>query len=234
MFNIRHDEALCSALGSRLVGDRDAVAGYISLPRKGPWRKMLSIKWAGIRYRPGFDIHRASGVVLIAVFLMMAVSGAYWMLDFGGTKPVEAAFHAVLPPPVDPVETRATRLVEMDRPTVSYGEAIRLAERELDRQKATYGDIWDLWPNQAKGVIYVEHYLPTGTCGPRGPVVAIDADSGAVVATYLTPETQRAGTNVADWMYALHSGKIIGRRSHIADAQRDSSKDGLILSGARV
>jgi uncharacterized iron-regulated membrane protein len=187
------------------------IAAYISLPRKGPLLKMLSVKWNGSTYRLNFDFHRASGTLLIAIFLMMAVSGAYWLADFGGIKPVEAAFQAALPSASDPAVERPVLEPEMDRPLVTFGEAIRIARQELDRQNTAYGELWDFWTDDQKGVIYIEHYLPAGTFGPRGPVVTIDGRTGAVLATYRTPQsTMSAGNNVDTWMYALHSGRILG------------------------
>jgi uncharacterized iron-regulated membrane protein len=187
------------------------VGVYLTFPARRPffanWKRMWKFSVRSAFARLMLDLHRASGLwLLIGVTILAFTSVA---LNFYA----EAYEPAVtkLSPLRRSLFDRPPPYPEGARPTLSYGDAVRLATRQaavagLGWQPATalYRPDWN-----AYGVTFTDdgqlnyHRL--------GPVYYyFDARSGAFIHE-VNPYDDSAGLVMIRMLYPLHSGKVGGR-----------------------
>lgn len=185
------------------------VAAYLTMPRAQPFRRNWGVAWrikkgAGA-YRKTFDIHRAGGLWLWGLLLVVAFSGAYLNLTDEVFRPAVSVFSPLKPTPREAGMARLTANPEPAR--VSYDQAVDLA------MAAARGRGWSVTPATVS-------HLPrfqTFSVGLRpdhglnlGPArVYLDDRTGEVLrADY--PGDGSAGDAFLAWQFPLHSGEIAG------------------------
>lgn len=183
------------------------IAFALTLPRHAPfwrkWRTAWRIKRDASPFRLQFDLHRAGGLWLWAVLLVLASSGVGLNLPDQVFRPVVKLF-ATLSPSLDDLRPPQSRTPV---PRLSFDDALRLARERS--QADPFVPRW-IFREAAHGVIGVG-YGGHGDKGMDGfglSYLYFDDRTGKLVLR------QQAGSGrVADlyagMQYQLHSGRIL-------------------------
>lgn len=186
------------------------VALMITAPRGGNrwegWRRAASIKLGAGVQRRTFDLHRAPGLWLWGVLLLMAVSGVALNLKEQVFRPVVSLFSPVAPPVFDMPVPRSGR-----PPSLGFDAAANAAERHAHAQaipgKAAY--VLHATPLNVYGVAIAV----TGQRDPRaglGPTWVFVDDRTAAIRSVESPGRGSAGDIVMQLQYPLHTGLVGG------------------------
>jgi uncharacterized iron-regulated membrane protein len=185
----------------------DHIASLIiSIPRSGPFWKAMTIKWRGSAYRINFDFHRAGGLFLWVVMLMLALTGASWNSTFFGTNVIHAAIDSVTETSPYATDNIAELEVPRDNPALSRTDAREIAAARLTAEGETVHEWW-IGYYAGQGVYDVWALLDAGET--RWWQAAIDGDSGEIVGLR-DPKDRTVGDVINDWIYPLHSGHAFG------------------------
>jgi uncharacterized iron-regulated membrane protein len=181
-----------------------ALAWPTSSRRAVSWRPIVTVRRAGGSYKLTYDLHRALGVALLPVWLVLGFTSVY--LNFPGiVRTATMAVAAVTAPP-----TRAAAGVE--RPAVTPDQAIAKALARVQAAKpfGVTRDFTRSW--------YAVRLVAPGDVSPTGnSQVYVDFSTGEVVAVRLASEL-RAGDRFIFWQFPLHSGEAFGLPGRVAVA----------------
>lgn len=185
------------------------VALSISFTSRANWKRSFALRWRAPGHRLTFDLHRAGGLWLYALVLMLAVTSVAMNLNTQVMRPIVGWFSTLTPspfasrapaPPTQPVE-----------PLVGAAQAVAVATAEARRRgiAAPAGGLFlskdfGLW-----GVGFYESGNSHGDGGLGNPWVYVDSRSGALAGADL-PGTGSAGDLFMQSMFPLHSGRILG------------------------
>jgi uncharacterized iron-regulated membrane protein len=168
-------------------------------PRRAYWK----VKRGASGYRLGFDLHRAGGLWLWGLLLVIALSAVYLNLQYEVFRPALGAIAKITP---SPIEVAATRQRTADaEPRVSYAEVVATA-REAARQRG-WVEPFDAFYSQelgAYGVGFGDHHAP----GLGVPWMYFGED-GSMLA-WTAPGEGTSGDVFMQWLLPLHTGNIIG------------------------
>ena len=191
------------------------IALVITTPRGGrrleSWRKVASIKLNASPQRRIFDLHRAPGLWLWGVLLLMAVSGVALNLREEIFRPVVAFFSLVAQPvfqiPVPP----------SDRPpSLGFDAAARVAERHA-ASAAIAGTT--AYVTHAPGLnAYGVALAVPGQRDPRaglGPAWVFVDDRDGAIRSVEVPGRGSAGDVVMQLQYTIHTGLVAGLAGQI-------------------
>ncbi len=204
-------------LGSWLIGSVallwsiDCLIGlYLTFPRRSPffarWWKAWKVKTSAGTPRMTFDLHRATGLWLWGVLLVLAISGVYFNLNREVFRPVVEAFSEATP---YPFETRSDLQIMPGQQLIDFDTALASAGREAARLG---------WTNSVRGVAFSEslayysiYYQPFDDirAGMSGPLVYVDARDGAIVDKRV-PLSGTAADVIYSLQFPVHSGQIAG------------------------
>jgi uncharacterized iron-regulated membrane protein len=187
-----------------------AVSGVVlAWPRGGgsaAWRRVLGIKTSVSRARLWFDVHRALGLWLAPLAIVLTATGAALVFD----TQARALVAMVLPTERLPKVAKASEGAE-----AAAGPAVRVAPDELVQQalrmfpQAQWSRL-TLPASAAADAVAEVRMLQTGE--PRidtGSTRVRLAASGQVLALF-DPLRTPAGSVVLDWVFPLHSGEALG------------------------
>jgi len=197
------------------------VGAYLTLPAKpanggarragfwARWKPAWRIKTAGSAYRINFDIHRAFGLWLWGVLLIVAFTAFSLNLYAEVFYPVLSKVSEVTP---GPFELRTP--VSHDNPIVpakSYAEVQALATAEAERRGWTtpLGGIFYSPEFGIYGVGFHEAGGDHGAAGVGPPYLYYDGTTGAYAGQRL-PWTGTAADIFVQAQFPLHSGRILG------------------------
>ena len=179
----------------------DHVAGAVlALPRLAKWRRSFKVKWKASGYRRDYDLHRAVGLWLLPVTLVLALSGVY----FNWYDYAEAAASTVSEVTPRYPYTLPDLDAPLYTPSVPLDRIVETATAEGDgRGVDMIGYV------SAKGV-YEARVFSARDIDPYGRLlVTVDARTGAVLDSRHQSEGTAADAVFA-WQYPLHSGKAFG------------------------
>lgn len=178
-----------------------ALAWPTSWPRVGSWRPIVTVRRRDGPYKFTYDLHRALGVALLPVWLVLAFTSVY--LNFPGL--IRAATASVAT--VTAAPTRAPVRVEA---VVTPDQAIDAALAHVPGAKP-FGVTRDF----VRGWYSVRLMVP-GDVNPSGNNQAyVDFATGEVVATRLA-HAVTAGDRFLFWQFPLHSGEAFGLPGRVA------------------
>jgi uncharacterized iron-regulated membrane protein len=211
-----------------LLWTLDHIAALaISIPKSGPFWKAMTIKWRGSAYRINFDFHRAGGLSVMALTLMLALTGAswnatffgtnviHWLLDsLGGTTPYATENIAELPEPL------AT-------PKFSRLDAKAVTTMHLQTQGEEVHE-WYISYSDAQGVYDV--WASLNAYETRWWNGAFDASTGVLVAVR-APKDRTNVDVIKDWIYPLHSGHAFGLLGQIIICLTGIATAGFCVTG---
>lgn len=178
------------------------VAFVLTLPRGVPfwkkWQTSWRIKPGAKLYRLHFDLHRAGGLWLWAVLLVLATSGVALNLPEQVFRPLLKAFTALSPTLAElpPLAAQTPRL--------SFDDALRLGRVQAD-------PFVPQWLFRAPGQIGVSY----GSSGGKGldgfglSTLVFDDRNGSLLLRQ-DAGTGRLADIYAGMQYQLHTGRILG------------------------
>ncbi|OZC04712.1 PepSY-associated TM helix domain-containing protein [Rubricoccus marinus] len=179
----------------------DHIAGAaLALPRLSKWKRSFVVKWKAGGYRRDYDLHRAVGLWLLPVTLMLALSGAY----FNWYDYAEAAASTVS----ELTPRYPYTLPDLDAPLydapVPLDQIVAAAAAEGNGRGV---DMIGYMP--AKGVYEARVFSVDDIDSHGRQLVTVSAQTGAVLDSRHQSEGTAADAVFA-WQYPLHSGKAFG------------------------
>lgn len=220
-----HATLVAGETGARIMGvvalvwTLDCFAGfYLTLPtfgersRKGllaRWKPAWLIKTSASFYRLSFDLHRAGGLWLWALLLIIAWSGVYLNLN-GVYARVTASVLDYQPP-------SAVMDMEMapgEREPMSWGEAGTIARKLMMQQALEEGIAVEhevaLNLYRDKG-LYEYRVHSSRDIGDKSGLTSLwfDAFSGELK-MFALPTGAHAGNTITTWLLELHKANVFG------------------------
>lgn len=182
------------------------LALLLTLPRGQPFWPKWRPAWQVQRRRLHFDWHRASGLWLWGLLLVMAISSVYLNLRQEVFKPVVQWFSPLTP---SPFERRVIRPAS-DLPLLGPDQALALA-REAARAQGLDTPVGTLSHRADRGYYLALLREDPHTAGPGlgSPRLYLDDRSGALIPA-LQPGQGGAGDVFSQLQFPLHSGQIAG------------------------
>lgn len=185
------------------------IALWIAFPSVGAWRKSFAFRWRQGGYKLNFDLHRAGGVWIWGLLLIMAVTSVSMNLEFQVMRPLVSAFSTLTP---SPFETRtAAPPAQPIEPRIERARAVEIAQAEADRRGWTVpaGGIFYSPPYGLYGVGFFSPGHDHGEGGLGNPWLYIDGVDGALVGAEV-PGAGSFGDIFMQAQFPLHSGRILG------------------------
>lgn len=175
------------------------AAAALAFPTARKWARSFRIRDGAKGHKLVFDVHRAGGLWLFAVTLVLAVSGVYfnWYDDF------RAAVAATLPTAASYSDKAPDRAAPVYAGALSADAAIAIAERRA-RDAAD-----SILIEPRKGYYEVRLFDSRDVKPYGGRSIYVDMMTGAVLADE-HEAAGGAGNAVLAWQYPLHSGQAFG------------------------
>ena len=170
------------------------------------WKPAWQIKRGAKGFRWMFDLHRALGLWMLPLFVMLAFSGASLNLGNEIFKPVLAWFGSVSPHPVSslPAHTTGAQPMAPSAAVQKSREGLPLRARSFEPWYISY------MPQQGVyRVAFQEPGFREQLFRVRYEQVFIDAHTGLPKALFGYDSGTRADRFLV-WQYPLHSGKALG------------------------
>lgn len=177
---------------------------YIWWPKKGQFRKAITIKRNASSQRFYFDLHKMFGVYSSIILLVIAFSG-FWFAYSDYIKPVVSFFSEVnIEQYKDPEAVKSQRTGSA--PSITIKQAIAIADSVFPNAKLR----WLTIPDGNEGVFAIEKRQvdEINQNRPRSKVW-IDQYTGKVLAVE-DPEQFTAGESFFNLMWLLHNGEVFG------------------------
>lgn len=173
------------------------------------WKPAWQVNWRASSHRIHFDLHRALGLWLWLVLLVVAMSGVYLNLRSEVFLPVVSAVATVTPSPASRLPRGGTAPATpapmgFDRAVEMAARALPATARGFEPRFATY-----LRRQGAYRVGFQEPLWRQGVLKIREEQVYLDARTGHTLARASYDEGTAADKFLA-WQYPLHSGEILG------------------------
>jgi uncharacterized iron-regulated membrane protein len=183
------------------------IGVVLALPRLRLLGKALRVKWESSRARTFFDVHRAVGLVLGWLLVVIAFTGMYMNLPPDVTEPVLTTFSAFSERP-KPVRARGAPREESWR--IDWDEALSRARQiEPVNALAVFGRV------ESRGYYQLRFLAPDDIVDAGTRRVYVSGRDGAVLGRI----DELRGT-AADlfriWQFPLHSGQGFGLPGRVA------------------
>lgn len=182
------------------------IAAWLSFPKLRRWRESFRVRRGARGAGLVYGLHRASGLWLLPITLMLAISGVYfdWYPQFvdavDSVSPVTRRYYETAPVLDEP----------LFEPAVSLDRAITTAR---ERAGGAAVDGASIFPGQ--GLYWLQLFDPRDLDSHGGRWIYVDMESGAVRSDRHAAEGS-LGDRVIAWQYPLHSGKAFGWPGRIA------------------
>ncbi|MDD5277011.1 MAG: PepSY-associated TM helix domain-containing protein [Methylovulum sp.] len=174
------------------------------------WQPSWLVKWQGSAFRINFDLHRAGGLWVWLMLLVLAWSSVGFNLGEQIYQPVMKAIFNMHNP--------YTALPELEtpkpKPALSWQDAYRTAQDQMAEQARING--FNVLHEEAlqydagKGVFfYIVHSDRDLRDEFGGTWLVLDGATNKFGGLYL-PTGQNAGTTLSSWIFALHMAMIWG------------------------
>jgi uncharacterized iron-regulated membrane protein len=204
---------------------------YLTLPRGrhflAKWGRAWKIKSGAVLFRTSFDLHRAGGLWLWAVLLMLAVSSVSLNLRTELFTPVVSVFSAITPSIFD------LRVPDgMDRePGLSFDEIASRAEQEA-RRLGWIMDLGSVAYIASQDVFGVRFDAETFWAGDSR-FLYLDGRDGRLLGRYVLGDGT-AGDIFTVAQFPLHSGRIAGLAGRIAICIAGLAVTALSITGVMI
>ncbi len=203
------------------------VALAISFPDLERWKRSFTIR-SGSRYQLNFDLHRAGGLWLWGVLLVLAMSAVYLNLNRELVRPAIAAVMPLTPTPFD---LRSQRPLNQPlEPRIDYATIIAKGRREA-QVKGWSEPVGSAFYNARYGIYGVRFFQPGEDHGSGGFGVKqlyFDGADGTFLGERI-PSGGTAGDILLQLQFPLHSGRIAGVPGRIF-----ISLMGLVVAGLSI
>ncbi len=212
----------------------DMQIGASSMPRRGNWWRRWMPSWrvrtgAGA-YKLNFDLHRAGGLWVWGIILVLAFTSFSLNLYREVFYPMMSRVSQVTP---GPFETRPLApLHQPITPSIDYEQVLRQAQDEAARQN------WERPPAgifyaRAQGFYSVAFFHPGADHGSGGMEIAnmyFDGQDGRYLGDYL-PWRGTAADIFVQLQFPLHSGRILGFPGRVMMSLMGLAVAGLSITG---
>ncbi|WP_341988234.1 PepSY-associated TM helix domain-containing protein [Azorhizobium sp. AG788] len=235
LYEFHHTLSLPGTYGVLLMGVValgwlvDGFVGFaLTLPRGRPflakWRPAFGIK-GGSPFRLSLDWHRAVGLWLFGVLIVVAISSVTMNLRQEVVEPVVKLVSSLTPGPFSgaPLATPRPRTLSYD---VIMDRAVAEAQARNWRMDAS-----EIFYGASMGVFGVAFGSRDDALGARW--LYFDGETGAPVGEVI-PGTGTAGDIFLQLQFPIHSGKIAGLPGRIAIAVIGLVVAGLSITGVMV
>ncbi len=167
-------------------------------PKKGRWRRALTIKRNAGAFRFNFDLHKTVGVYFTPLFLMLALTG----MEIVWHEPAEKLVSAFLPV----TEIAEPASLERNVPRVS-ADLVAASAQEIFPDSA----IMRIYmPDTADATFSVTFKHPEEPWAEYArSSVTVDQYSGEVLSVW-DGRKAPAGNVFLDWLFPLHNGDALG------------------------
>ena len=207
------------------------VGAYLTFPRGRPFFKKWGVAWSikkgASPTRLNFDLHRAAGLWLWGVLLILAVSSVSFNLEHEVFEPIVSM---VSPISENAFEHRPMNFTQLATPAFGFAEAIERARvaGAVPANVASSGLYYS--PEQdGYGVAFGPHYTPG--LGPTW--VYIDGQTGALIQR-IQPGVGTGGDVFAQMQLPLHSGQILGMPTRLIVFVAGLATAGLSITGVII
>ncbi|OYX70863.1 MAG: hypothetical protein B7Y95_14365 [Rhizobiales bacterium 32-66-11] len=235
LYTFHHSLSLPGALGVLVMGIvalfwllDGFIGAALTFPLGRPffrkWRTAFTIK-GGSAFRLNLDWHRAAGLWLFAVLMVLAVSSIAMNLRTQVFEPVVRLFSPLTPTPfADPAPPQPLQR------RLSYDEVLERAQAEAHARG------WDLPPT------YIFYSPAFGLFGVRfgsgedmmtSPWLYLDGRTAAPIAEVI-PGAGTAGDTFLQLQFPIHSGRIAGLPGRILIAVMGLVVAGLSITGVAI
>lgn len=235
LYTFHHSLSLPGALGVLVMGIvalfwllDGFIGAALTFPLGRPffrkWRTAFTIK-GGSAFRLNLDGHRAAGLWLFAVLMVLAVSSIAMNLRTQVFEPVVRLFSPLTPTPfADPAPPQPLQR------RLSYDEVLERAQAEAHARG------WDLPPT------YIFYSPAFGLFGVRfgsgedmmtSPWLYLDGRTAAPIAEVI-PGAGTAGDTFLQLQFPIHSGRIAGLPGRILIAVMGLVVAGLSITGVAI
>lgn len=208
------------------------VALAISFPHRERWKRSFAIR-LGSRFQLNFDLHRAGGLWIWGILVILAMSAVYLNLNREIVRPAVAAVATLTPTPFDLRPRRSMN--QPIEPQLGYDTIIALAQQEAHRKgwpepigRASY--------NLSYGLYSVRFFHPGDEQGSGGFGVKqlyFDAVDGAYLGDRI-PNSGTPGDIALQLQFPLHSGRIGGIPGRIFISIMGLAVAGLSVTGVVI
>ncbi|MFG6490176.1 PepSY-associated TM helix domain-containing protein [Roseateles sp. BYS78W] len=175
--------------------------------RLASWRRVLGIQWRAAPARRWYDVHRAVGLWLAPLLMLMTVTGAAMVFSDAARSWVSA----VLPLERLPKAARAAAATELAPagPALAPDEWVALAERQFPQAR------WSrLTLPRGGAAVEVRLLQPGEPRADTGNTRVRLTLAGALVQRY-DPLHAPAGNVVLNWLFPLHSAEAFGLAARV-------------------
>ncbi len=179
------------------------VAWYLTTPRSFSWQAWRG-SWLIARRRIGYDLHRAIGLWLTPLFVVIATTGVYFNLYYEAFVPVVNTFSSITRQPyeeetIEPVFDRS----------IDYARALQLSRETLISKGVEINALDYVSWNGRAGYYAVAYYTDRDLSRdtPSGHVY-VNGD-GTIRHSRIVGEGT-VGDLIIDWQFPLHSGQAFG------------------------
>lgn len=207
------------------------VGAYLTLPRGGPflekWRPAWGVKRGASRTRLNLDLHRAAGLWLWGVLLILAITSVSFNLKHEVFEPVVSM---VSPITENAFEHRPFDYANPATPAFGFDRAIQHARSagNIPTEVASSG-LYYAAELDGYGVAFGEPYKP----GLGLTWVYIDGQTGALI-ELVRPGQGTGGDIFAQMQLPLHSGQILGMPTRLIVFFAGLATVGLSITGVLV
>lgn len=190
------------------------IGFYLTLPPLGRsfrarWRPAWQIKRDAAPTRRNFDRHRATGLWLWPMLLVLAWSGVAFNLGSAVYRPLMSTFL-----PMSVYEAPPGRAASLENPALDWRQAYTVGRRLMAQQAARGGFAVEreeaLELDRVSG-LYTYVVRANDEAGRAGATrLSFDADHGALRA-FARPALEPAGDAFTRWLVGLHTATVFGR-----------------------
>ena len=174
------------------------------------WKKSWQIKWSGSAFRINFDLHRAGGLWVWLMLLILAWSSVGFNLNEQVYAPVMKTLFNM----TDPMAIVPKLDTPIPEPTLSWQDAQRIG-REVIAQQATFNGFSVLkedtvqYSSDYGAFFYIVHTDRDLNAEIASTWLVLDGSNGKYLGINL-PTGQNFGNTLNGWLFALHMALIWG------------------------
>lgn len=211
--------ALYLTLPRRLAARREASASapVAAAPKRSwlkRWQPSWMVRWRSGGYKLNFDLHRAGGLWVWAIIIVISFTSFSLNLYREVFYPVMSQISKTTPGPYETI--KPAPFGSFIEPKISFASAIAIARAEGQRQGFEFapGGIWYGGDFPFYNISFFDPADEMGTGGMGMSNIYVSADNGEVLGMY-RPWHGSAADVFVQLQLPLHSGRILGMTGRI-------------------
>lgn len=209
--------ALYLTLPVRMAQQRARGAAGAKLPRASWWRRWQPawvVRWRAGGYKLNFDLHRAGGLWVWGIIIVVSFTSFSLNLYREVFYPVMSTISTTTPGPYETI--KPAPLGSFIAPKISFAQAIEIAQREGERLAFEFAPS-GIWYGGDFPFYNVSFFDPSDEMGVMGMAMSniyVSAETGEVLGMH-RPWHGTAADVFVQLQLPLHSGRILGMPGRI-------------------